>query len=239
MQKKKIKLPKIPKSGKYIIPFIIISCIFVYVILLRLNADTMATTLGGQTGDKVGKLVGSFDALTDYQEAYAEGKEKGLSANDITVDIASEIKEVGDLDVMVATVKLKDVNKIGEGYAALYLLRGEVVFSVDLNKVKVDENESTITIKIPKPNMDFSINPSETEKIAEWQKKFFNGTTEAGYIDHINSMKSMYEKSPEEIVNYSSLVSSAEEAAKNQVGQLATSLITNKDKEVVVDFLEE
>ncbi len=239
MDKKKIKIPKIPKSGKYIIPLIIIGCVLVYVVILRVNANSMATTFGGQTGNKVGKLVGSFAALTDYQEAYAEGKEKGLSAEDTTVDIASELKDVENLDVLVATVKLNHVHDIGDEYAALYLLRGEVVFSVDLSKVQVEEKDDTITIKIPKPEMDFSINASETEKISEWQKYFFSGSSEDGYKAYINSMKQIYKKTPEEIANYDSLVLSADEAAKAQVIQLATALITDNKKEVSVEFLED
>ena len=142
-------LKKIPKSGTYIIPCVFIACVLIYVIILRVNAESMGTTFGQSTGSQVGKFVGSFEALTDYREAYAEGKEQGLSAEDTTAEVANKINEVERLEVLVASVKLNDIHTVGDDYAALYLLKGDAVFAVDLSKAEITEESDGLHILLP------------------------------------------------------------------------------------------
>jgi len=231
-------LKKIPKSGTYIIPCVFIACVLIYVIILRVNAESMGTTFGQSTGSQVGKFVGSFEALTDYREAYAEGKEQGLSAEDATAEVANKIKEVERLEVLVASVKLNDIHTVGDDYAALYLLKGDAVFAVDLSKAEITEESDGLHISLPQLEMDLIVDQSKIEKVAEYQKLLFNGSSEAGFDAYLNSMAKIVEESEETLVNYDSLKKTAEETAINQVEQLANSVAVEK-RDVIVTFKEE
>lgn len=231
-------LKKIPKSGTYIIPCVFIACVLIYVIILRVNAESMGTTFGQSTGSQVGKFVGSFEALTDYREAYAEGKEQGLSAEDTTAEVANKIKEVERLEVLVASVKLNDIHTVGDDYAALYLLKGDAVFAVDLSKAEIVEESDALLILLPQLEMDLIVDQSKIEKVAEYQKLLFNGSSEDGFDAYLNSMAKIVEESKETLVNYDSLKKTAEETAIKQVKQLANSVAVEK-RDVVVKFKEE
>lgn len=231
-------LKKIPKTGTYIIPCVVIACVLIYAILLRLNAEERGTTLGQTTGSQVGKFIGSFDALTDYRKAYAEGKVQGLSAEDTTAEIASKIKEAEKLEVLVASVKLNDIHTIGEKYAALYLLKGDAVFSVDLSKAEIREDSNGLAIVLPPVEMDLIVDQSKIEKVAEYQQILFDGKTEDGFEAYLNSMAKIVEESKEALVNYDSLKTTAEETAIKQVKQLANSVAVSK-REITVTFKEE
>lgn len=229
---------KIPKSGRYIIPCVVIACILFYAIILRVKAESIGTMYGQSAGSKVGKFVGSFDAFTDYREAYAEGKEQGFSAEDTVAEVAYKMKEVEKLDVLVASVKLNNMHTIGDDYAALYLLKGDAVFTVDLGKAEISEETDGIHIVLPPLEMDLIVDQSKIEKVAEYQKQIFNGSSEDGFDAHINSMKKIVEESKESLVNYDSLMKTAEETAKKQVTQLANAVAINK-RYVTVEFKEE
>lgn len=233
-------LKKIPKSGTYIIPCLFIACVLLYVIILRVNAESMGTTFGQSTGSQVGKFVGSFEALTDYREAYAEGKEQGLSAEDtITAEeVANKIKEVERLEVLVASVKLNDIHTVGDDYAALYLLKGDAVFAVDLSKAEITEESDGLHILLPQLEMDLIVDQSKIEKVAEYQKLLFNGSSEDGFDAYLNSMAKIIEESKETLANYDSLKKTAEETAIKQVEQLANSVAVEK-RDVIVTFKEE
>lgn len=231
-------LKKIPKSGTYIIPCVFIACVLIYVIVLRVNAESMGTTFGQSTGSQVGKFVGSFEALTDYREAYAEGKEQGLSAEDTTAEVANKIKEVERLEVLVASVKLNDIHTVGDDYAALYLLKGDAVFAVDLSKAEITEESDGLHILLPQLEMDLIVDQSKIEKVAEYQKLLFNGSSEDGFDAYLNSMEKIVEESKETLVNYDSLKKTAEETAIKQVEQLANSVAVEK-RDVIVTFKEE
>lgn len=231
-------LKKIPKSGTYIVPCVFIACVLLYVIILRVNAESMGTTFGQSTGSQVGRFVGSFEALADYREAYAEGKEQGLSAEDTTVEVANKIKEVERLEVLVASVKLNDIHTVGDDYAALYLLKGDAVFSVDLSKAEITEDADGLHIVLPQLEMDLIVDQSRIEKVAEYQKLLFNGSSEDGFDAYLNSMAKIVEESKETLVNYDSLKETAEETAKKQVTQLANSVAVEK-RTIEVSFKEE
>ncbi len=231
-------LKKIPKSGIYIIPCVFIACVLIYVIILRVNAESMGTTFGQSAGSQVGKFVGSFEALTDYREAYAEGREQGLSAEDTTAEVANKIKEVERLEVLVASVKLNDIHTVGDDYAALYLLKGDAVFAVDLSKAEITEESDGLHISLPQLEMDLIVDQSKIEKVAEYQKLLFNGSSEDGFDAYLNSMAKIVEESEETLVNYDSLKKTAEETAIKQVEQLANSVAVEK-RDVIVTFKEE
>ena len=230
-------LKKIPKTTLSIIFCALVVCVLIYVIVLRLNAETMGNKFGQSTGSQVGKLVGSFEATTDYREAYAEGKEQGLSAEDTTVEVANKIKEVQRLEVMVASVKLNDVHEMGEKYKALYLLKADAIFTVDLGKAEIVEEGEKLHIILPPLELDLIIKQSNIEKVAEYENRFFDGSSKDGFDAYINSMRKIVENSEETVVNYASLKMIAEQNAIRQVKQLANSVAVEK-REVTVMFEE-
>ena len=198
----------------------------------------MGTTFGQSTGSQVGKFIGYLEAKEDSDKAYEEGKEQGLSAEDTLAEVANKIKEVECLEVLVASVKLNDIHTVGEEYAALYLLKGDAVFSVDLSKAEIMEKSDGIYIALPPLEMDLLVDQSKIKKVAEYQKRFFNGSSEAGYDAYLNSMAKIIEESEETLVNYDSLKKTAQETAKRQVSQLVNSVAVEK-RNVIVTFKEE
>lgn len=233
---------KFPKKGKSHILFAIIVCVFLYAISIRINAKSWGTTVGNSLGSKVGSFSGSYGAWQDSKKAYAEGRAEGLSAEDTTVSIENRLKDLNKLEVLVASVKLKDIQKIGkkdeEDYAALYLLKGEIVFTVDLSIAQVEDNEGEILVTLPMPEGEIKFDDSLTEEKAEYQKHGWTGDNEAGFDAYINSMKKTSINAEDEIANYDALMLTAKNAAEKQVEQLAGSVSVN-NKNVTVEFQEE
>lgn len=234
-------MKKIPETGLLMIICVILVCILIYAIILRINAEDTGSKLGQTTGEQIGKFVGSFEALTDYGKAYAEGKEQGLSAEDTTAEIANQIKSISKLEVLVASVKLSDIHTIGEekncDYAALYLGKGEAVFTVNLNKAEIVDDGEEILITLPKPEMELIVNQSEIKKVAEYQKRFFSGSSEDGFDAYLNSMSKLVGESEKTLANYDVLVATAQEAAIKQITQLASSVSVG-EREIVINFEE-
>lgn len=232
-------MKKIPESGTLVVPFVILLCVLGYVISLRINAQTLGEDIGSGYGYLVGKAIGSFEGLTQgSSEGYKAGKEKGLSAEDTTAEIANSIREVEKLEVLVASVKLNDLHSVGEeDYKALYLLKGDAVFSVDLSKAVIDEKNGELYITIPQPEMELIVDPSRIEKVAEYQKYFFSGKAEDGLDAYINSMKKIVEESEKSLANYDSLLKAAKASAEKQITILAKSVSVN-NREVHVYFQE-
>lgn len=231
-------MKKLLKNGTYSILCILLACVLIYVIILRMKAESMGTTFGQSTGLQVGKFIGSLEAKEDYDKAYEEGKKQGLSAEDTLAEVANKIKEVEHLEVLVASMKLNDIHTVGEEYAALYLLKGDAVFSVDLSKAEITEKSDGIYIALPQLDINLIVDQNKIRKVAEYQKRFFNGSSEIGYDAYLNSMAKIVEESKETLVNYDSLNKTAQETAKRQVSQLVNSIAVEK-RNVIVTFKEE
>ena len=188
------------------------------------NAQETGKIVGTTVGEFVGNAVGSYQGYTqDYGEGRKEGKKQGLSAEDTEVtDISGIIHGTGDLQVLVAGVALDNFHEVGKKYAALYSLRGEAVFTVDLEQATIDEDQTTVMIPLPK--VQFNIDETKVEKIAELQSTFFNGSTEDGYAEYMNSVNQIKVKTEEHIANYDELQKQAQEAAIEQVGMLVKNM---------------
>lgn len=229
--------------SKRSIPFIFLGIsllVFAYSIVLVLRAPSKGERMGQSYGTIVGKAIGSFEGFTKgRREGTEDGKKEGLNAEDTEAEIANEIKKIENLEVLVASVKINDMHTIGEDqkYAALYMIKGEVVFSVDLQSAKVKLQNDQLHIVLQPPTGKLYIDQSQTEKIAEYQKYYFSGSAEDGFDAYINTMNMLQKTTAEELGNYSVLLDAAKESAKKQVSQLATSANTKKRK-VVVEFEE-
>ncbi len=199
------------------------------------NASEIGENLGSAAGKAAGAAIGSLQGITKGNAAgLQDGKAEGLSAKDTTIDI-TDIMEMGKLEVLVATTTIENLNKMGNDYAALYLLRGDVIFTVDLQQASFDTETDTLSIPQPMPTCYFD--PVEIKKIAEYQKTFFSGSTEDGFTEYLNSLKQLEISFTDSIENYDNLLASAQTAAIHQVKQIAENMSVNSGQ-IHVKFLE-
>ena len=109
--------------------------LIVVVIPQHSAAQSIGETIGSAEGKAVGLAVGSYNGIIEGVDA---GKAAGLSAEDTTVNIANRMNAVGNLEVLVAGVKLKNVHSIGDRYEALYLLKGNAIFTINMEDASID-----------------------------------------------------------------------------------------------------
>lgn len=227
---------KVSKSTKGIPVFtILLSCcilaglILIYAIYLNVTAYTHGNEMGKRIGSLAGKAVGSFAGMTEGREqGFADGKAAGLSAEDTVAEIANGLHQINHLEVLVASVKASNIHTIGDDdYKAIYLLKGNAVFTVDLSKAVIDLKDNELKVLLPLPEGKLFIDQSKIEKIAEYQKHFFSGSAESGFEAYLNSLQNISEATAETLDNYDVLIEAAKESAKKQVQQLALSVRFN------------
>ena len=234
-------LKKLPSFAVPLIGCVLAACFLAFALYYNATAASRGNSIGQETGALVGKAIGSLEGITKGREEGTEaGKATGLSASDTEADIANEIRKIENLEVLVASVKINDFHSIGENveYAALYLLKGDVVFSVDLSQAEIEDQGNGIQITLPLPHGELYIDQSQVEKVAEYQKHFFSGSAEDGFDAYLNSMVKVYEASAETLDNYDVLIEVAKESAEKQVRQLALSMAI-KAHQVNVIFKED
>lgn len=188
------------------------------------RACEIGNTIGQTNGKIVGTAIGSARGVTvGAKEGKKAGEQAGLSAEDTTVDIKGSMEVLGKLEVLVAGVSLKNINKIGDSYTGLYLINGDAVFSVDMAEAEISfsQDEKDVYITIPEPDLEVFLDQNSTQKLAEWQKFSLTVSAKDGLENYLNSMTQTVEKVKETMVNYDSLFTDAKESAKKQVQQLA------------------
>ena len=193
------------------------------------RSEEIGNGVGAGAGKVTGLAVGSYKGVTEGLEKGAQaGKEAGLKSDDMTAEISGTVKEVGNLEVLVANVEIPDYHEVGKKYAALYLFRGSAVFSVDLGQASVSKTEDgEVIIVLPDPTAVVNINDSETELLAEYQRKFFNGNADDGFQAYLNSLRLIDTIAVEKVSNFDMLMSMARNAAKKQVQMLAQNVCAN------------
>lgn len=193
------------------------------------QADTFGDGIGSGAGKMTGLAVGSFKGVTDgLEEGAIAGKEAGLNSEDTTMEISQSIREVGNLEVLVANVEIPDYHEVGKKYAALYLFRGSAVFTVDLGQASISKtDDGEVIILLPEPKAVVNINDSETELLAEYQRKFFNGSADDGFQAYLNSLRLIDQIALEKVSNYNVLLDMARMSAKKQVEMLAGNVCLN------------
>lgn len=227
------------------------------------QAVSIGSTLGADAGTFVGNAQGSFDGLVyGIPQGSAAGHADGLSAEDTESVISRGFSSQASLQVLIASVKIKTLHKIGrEGeavtdsvilnglidlttddepeYAALYTMNGRVVFSVDLSKADIEVTDDNVTILIPSPKAELYTDQESCKRIAEYQGKsgwiLFNGSAEDGYDAYLNTFKKTTETVENAVDNYDSLMEQAESAALTQVEEYVKAL--GAQKKVTVDLL--
>lgn len=206
------------------------------------TAEEKGTKLGGSVGSFVGRAMGSYDGVTKGIPAGEEaGKAQGLSAEDTEAEIKGAIERVGRLQVLTAGVKMQNITTMGgdnDDYAALSLVKGNAVFTVDLKKCRIvyDRNNNGIIIFVPAPEADVYIDDNQTEKLAEYQKHPYSGSTVDGFKMAINSMNRTDEEMKKQISGYELLEEQARESAEQMIKKLAGEV--SRGKTITVNFEE-
>lgn len=217
------EINKLPFIGIMLIICIAAATLLFSVILpLYRSSNEMGKNVGMIEGKAVGLVTGSYKGFT---EGDAKGKEDALSAEDITAHVADRMNEVGNLEVLVAGIRLKNVHSVGDKYKALYLIAGDAVFTVDIAKVKVSaSSDGELLVVIPKPEMQLYIDERKTERLANSQKAIFNGSSEDGFTAYINTMTATVEEVEKALSNYDELMKAAQESAVAQVDMIVKSV---------------
>lgn len=243
-KKEKAVLVKVPNAeiagsqGKRKLIFcgIVAVVIVILMVILCLWIVDFGKDVGQTAGKFAGTVKGSFDGITEgLASGYEAGTEQGLSAEDINVEVRDDIRMMGKLEVLVAEDQLVDKFEEGNSYKALFVYKGKATFTVDLNQAEITSDGSVLRVLLPDLEVDFVIDENESEKIAEWQKFFWSGSTEAGYVGYMNSMEKIKEKTAEEMRNHDYLMQLAKDSAIKQVGILARSVCV-EEKRVEIKF---
>ena len=193
------------------------------------QADELGSGIGTGAGKMTGLAIGSYKGVTEGLESGVQaGREAGLNSEDTLIEIGRSVREVGNLEVLVANVEIPDYHEVGKKYAALYLFRGSAVFSVDLSKASISKtDDGEVIILLPQPTVVVNINDSETELLAEYQRKYFNGNADDGFQAYLNSLKLIDQIAADKISNYDMLIDMARDSAKKQVALLSGSVCAN------------
>ena len=203
------------------------------------RASMIGTSIGSFSGKVVGTAIGSAKGITTgASEGAKAGAEEGLSAKDTTVDIKSAVTSIGKLEVMDAEVTMVNDHKIGNTYRSLYLISGNIVFTVDFHKADVtfSQDGSEVYIRIPRPEPELYVDFNSTKQLAESQKFSLSVDAEDGLKAYLNSWKKTMESFDQAIDNYEDLVTAAEETAKKQVVLLVSNL-SGADRTIKVEFI--
>lgn len=209
--------------------------LFVWSISVYSNAKEAGSRAGEALGSAAGRAVGSFQGITEkIPEGMAAGKEEGLSAKDTEVNIRTEIERMGSLEVLKAGVKLESYLDIADDYRAVFVYKAEATFSVNLRDAEIVGDEpGKVTISLAKPSVEVHIDDTETDKIAEWQRHFYSGSTEDAYRAYIDARAQVENKAPEEITHYDTLMEMARDSAKKQVSLLAEAVCGDRKVEII------
>jgi len=198
---------------------------------IRTYSVNVATQYGADLGEKVGQVNGKYDGLKD---GLTEGKHDGLNADDTTVFLSNYMQKTGNIQVLSSTVTFTAKTSIGEQMKSVKAFMANASYSVDLSKAQITNNGNSISIVLPEPELDLSV---DSEKTTELFKKIhlnFTSDIEAlnAYLKAYNDAETNIE---ENIVDYEDLKQQAHDSAIEQIEQFAGNLT---DSELVVTIAE-
>lgn len=188
--------------------------------------------VGAAMGTAVGSAVGSKNGLNT---GIADGRKAGLSAVETTAVLEEKMEAAGRLQVLAAGVTLNNAQKVGTAYNAIEILKGDLVFTVDLQNATVSVNDTQAVILIETPQVQFYLDELESEKIMEVSKFSLITNAEDGVTAFLNSRIATVKSVEENIQGYKTLMDSAKEAAIAQTKSLAEAACGGS-KTVVVGF---
>ena len=209
--------------------------------LVCYRAAEIGAGIGSGAGKVTGMAVGSYRGVTEgIETGFSEGKAAGLESDDLTMEITETVRNIGKLEVLVANVEIPDYHEVGKKYAALYLFRGSALFTVDLTQASISKTaEGEVIVLLPDPEAVVHIDDSETELLAEYQRKFFNGSADDGFQAYLNSLRLIDTIALDKVSNYDTLMDMARASAKKQVGMLISGVCVNCSRITIVFRMEQ
>lgn len=204
----------------------------VAVLFACFSAYQTGMNVGAAMGTAVGSAVGSKNGLNT---GIADGRKAGLSAVETTAVLEEKMEAAGRLQVLAAGVTLNNAQKVGTAYNAIEILKGDLVFTVDLQNATVSVNDTQAVILIETPQVQFYLDELESEKIMEVDKFSLITNAEDGVTLFLNSRIATVKSVEENIQGYKTLMDSAKEAAIAQTKSLAEAACGGS-KTVVVGF---
>ena len=185
-----------------------------------------------------GTAIGSAKGITEgTQKGREDGAQEGLKAEDTIAEIKGAMEDMGKLEVLVAGVTLKNINRIGTAYTGLFLINGDAVFTVDMAAAEINRSQdgAELSIKVPRPELNVYLDMDSTQKLAEVQKFSLTVDAQDGLTAYLNSMTQTVKKVKDTMANYDSLCLEAENSANAQIRQLVKRICGN-DTLVQVQF---
>ena len=217
----------------------IFSILLIISLTLLFTAKSTGTEIGTTVGTFVGKVTGSVQAIAKAPEYFNEGKWQGVEANDIKInEIEQTMKSKAELKVLSADICVDDIIEIGKNdknkYKALLIYDGNIAFSVDFSKAKIEYNEDTdiLYVTLPKPTAELTLN---TPKILDEKKKFTINDADLGSAAYVNSQKKIKTNVQTELENYDNLMELAKIETKAQTTKLIGSLSFAKDVVITIE----
>lgn len=199
----------------------------VFTAYIHHKAEKIGTGIGETNGKLVGTAIGSARGVTvGSAKGIEDGTNAGLSAEETVAEIKGSMENLGNLEVLVAGVSLKNMHEVGDAYKALYIIKGEAVFSVNMSGVEISfsQDGKDIYVTIPEPEIELYLDQNGTEKLAEIQNFSFTVSAKEGLTAYLNTMTETVENVKETMGNYESLFSEAKELAERKVEQLVTTI---------------
>lgn len=224
---------------------VLLVLICAFLLPFSLQAKQSGLAAGEKMGTLAGRAVGSYQGFTKGRIEGAEaGRAQGLSAEDIEIEVQQALTRTGKLQVLAGKVTLEDLRTVGEGkyetYRALRLLRGDVTFTVDLQKAVVTTTPDTVMVHLPDPEPELTIDENESKIVKEYHRKLFGAEDVDGFTAALNSMQVIKGDALANIANADDLVEQARAAAVEQSTLLAQSICgANRHVTVTVGNAEE
>lgn len=205
----------------------------VLVILVWFGAYQKGKNTGIKSGTAVGTALGSKQGL---MEGIQQGHEDALTAENTKVVLAQEFQTAGKLQVLSAGVTARNFQTLGDAYKAIQILKGEIVFTVDLQSAMIVATESSAVILIDTPQAKFYLDEEATKMIAEAHNRTFLSMNEKdGILAQLNSRAKIVEEIEKYIDGYGALMRTANKIAIEQTKNLADAACGGK-KEIIVAF---
>lgn len=226
-------LKKFFLNGGLVIIFVALLCGLGVTAYIHQNMVAICRTAAKTAGTMAGRAVGTYEGMNAGKE---DGKNAGLSAEDSTATIVNRIREMNNLEVLIASVSLTNFHSVGEDYAALYQTNAEVVFTVDMNEAQISNGEEGLQIVLPTPECEIYTDYTSNEKIAEYQKHFYSGSIEAGVQEYLNSLVKGKDVTKESLSNYDELEEAAKESAIQQIEALENFASVSSAYDVNITF---
>lgn len=201
--------------------------IFAILLPFYFSAAKISLTVGEQMGTLAGRATGSYYGFKEGIGKGAEaGRADGLSAEDIVTEVQDTLTRAGKLQVLVAKVTLEDLLTIGEDetYRALQLLRGDAIFTVDLQQAVITTTSDTVMVHLPDPEPKITIDEEECETVRKYHRDHFGGEDVDGFTAALNSRQKTMDEALDNIKKDQELMEQARSAAKKQTTLLAQNI---------------